>query len=544
MNKQHGYDHVTGEWNDSLTGVYLWSSVNTREATPDVMTPFTWSSMRFGFSQTMMLPGHMPVGNICGRIYNNASVGLTVMRVFGRGNKAFNATSKELYGIDPQEAQDWDVQLIPTGVRDKLGVLGNTVQFLIKARQALRKADGFLKMNTGWCDSQGRISQGLEKAELVRWYEGDLLPHLTLGFWCMVGSTVAQSNLISRLRADLRTFASPEDTIALMSNVSTDDEVLASLGVVAGLDLLRRGQISRETYLGNYGHRGPHEIELSVPRPYEDPSWIDQQLAMLELSPGDVDSLLQAQRERFRAAKERLHKQVPQNIRRLEKVFTEAARLTRLREAVRSEVIRSLGIMRAYALRAGALTGFGDEIFFLESPEIHQLLQGQNQVADCIPVRNAAHARLVALPEFPTLIMGTFDPYEWAADPLRRSDLYDPAGRIQKRFGREIKGLAGSPGCVEGRVRILNGPEEGGLLQAGEILVATTTNVGWTPIFPRAVAVVTDVGAPLSHAAIVARELGIPAVVGCFNATSELRNGDIVRVDGGEGTVTRIRRPS
>jgi len=83
----------------------------------------------------------------------------------------------------------------------------------------------------------------------------------------------------------------------------------------------------------------------------------------------------------------------------------------------------------------------------------------------------------------------------------------------------------------------VNSPEEGCQLQPGEILVAVTTNVGWTPIFPRAAAVVTDVGAPLSHAAIVARELGIPAVVGCGNATMLLKTGDRVRVDGGAGTV-------
>jgi pyruvate,water dikinase len=83
----------------------------------------------------------------------------------------------------------------------------------------------------------------------------------------------------------------------------------------------------------------------------------------------------------------------------------------------------------------------------------------------------------------------------------------------------------------------LDSPEESSQFQEGEILVAVSTNVGWTPLFLRAVAVVTDVGAPLSHAAIVARELGIPAVVGCGDATMRLRTGDRVRVDGGEGVV-------
>ena len=86
-------------------------------------------------------------------------------------------------------------------------------------------------------------------------------------------------------------------------------------------------------------------------------------------------------------------------------------------------------------------------------------------------------------------------------------------------------------------MRIIHSPEEGDQLQPGEILVTATTNVGWTPLFPRLAAVVTDVGAPLSHAAIVARELGIPAVVGCFNATSVLKTGDRVRVDGARGIV-------
>jgi pyruvate,water dikinase len=67
--------------------------------------------------------------------------------------------------------------------------------------------------------------------------------------------------------------------------------------------------------------------------------------------------------------------------------------------------------------------------------------------------------------------------------------------------------------------------------------VASTTNVGWTPLFPRAAAIITDIGAPLSHAAIVARELGIPAVLGCGNATTRLKTGDRVLVDGGQGVV-------
>ena len=90
-------------------------------------------------------------------------------------------------------------------------------------------------------------------------------------------------------------------------------------------------------------------------------------------------------------------------------------------------------------------------------------------------------------------------------------------------------------------MRCLKSPEEGHSFRQGEVLVAVQTDIAWTLIFPRAAAVVTDVGAPLSHAAIVARELGIPAVVGCGDATARLKTGDRVRVDGGAGTVTLMR---
>jgi phosphoenolpyruvate synthase/pyruvate phosphate dikinase len=104
-----------------------------------------------------------------------------------------------------------------------------------------------------------------------------------------------------------------------------------------------------------------------------------------------------------------------------------------------------------------------------------------------------------------------------------------------------IVGLPGVTGIVEGRVRVIAKVEDADQLQDGEILVTTVTNVGWTPMFPRAAAVVTDVGAPLTHAAIVAKELGIPAVVGCGNATMRLHTGDLVRVNGGQGTVEILR---
>jgi pyruvate,water dikinase len=150
--------------------------------------------------------------------------------------------------------------------------------------------------------------------------------------------------------------------------------------------------------------------------------------------------------------------------------------------------------------------------------------------------RSAAYERYAALPPYPSVIRGRFDPFAWAADPDRRGHLFDASAAPAAPDGA-VSGFPGASGVVEGTVRVLRSVDEGEQLRPGEILVTTVTNIGWTPLFPRAAAVVTDVGAPLSHAAIVARELGIPAVVGCGNATSVLRTGHRVRVDGSRGTV-------
>ena len=100
-----------------------------------------------------------------------------------------------------------------------------------------------------------------------------------------------------------------------------------------------------------------------------------------------------------------------------------------------------------------------------------------------------------------------------------------------------VAGSPASPGRATGVVRVIRGPSEFDELQPGEILVAPLTAPAWTPLFLRAAAVVTDVGGAAAHASIIAREYGIPAVVGCGDATARLRTGMRVSVDGSTGNV-------
>jgi pyruvate,water dikinase len=100
-----------------------------------------------------------------------------------------------------------------------------------------------------------------------------------------------------------------------------------------------------------------------------------------------------------------------------------------------------------------------------------------------------------------------------------------------------VSGVPASPGRASGSVRVVHGPEQFDEFQAGEILVAPLTAPAWTPLFTRAAGVVTDVGSAAAHASIIAREYGIPAVVGCGDATARLRTGMRVTVDGTAGNV-------
>lgn len=108
----------------------------------------------------------------------------------------------------------------------------------------------------------------------------------------------------------------------------------------------------------------------------------------------------------------------------------------------------------------------------------------------------------------------------------------------QRQHGDVIKGVGASSGRVTAPARVLSGPRDFGRMEPGDVLVARITTPAWTPLFAMASAIVTDVGGPLSHSSIVAREYGIPAVLGTGAATQRLATGQQVTVDGDAGTVT------
>jgi rifampicin phosphotransferase len=175
-----------------------------------------------------------------------------------------------------------------------------------------------------------------------------------------------------------------------------------------------------------------------------------------------------------------------------------------------------------------------DDIFWLIQEEVMntatRLDAGQSveSLVEKIPGRKAEHqAALHANPPMalPQMKIFSFD----------LMSLKDKRGRRNR--GDVIKGVAASPGKASGVARILHGPEDFSQMKPGDVLVAPITTPAWTPLFAMASAIVTDVGGPLSHGSIVAREYGIPAVLGTGVATRRIHPGQTITVDGNSGTV-------
>ena len=524
-------------WNDSRSGDFLWTNTNVGEAIPDVMTLITWSMVQVFLTDAMAtasIPPYVGYGRIGGRIYLNVSVMRTLSSAVGVNEERYRTLTEEVFGRLPD-----DLEIPPVNVHRLeviRAVLPMGLHVLREARRDVKLLDAYLTAHPALCDHRrAEIAAVARPLALADLWTKVLSPEFHRVSWMLSAATRSSGASFITTRMRLQRLVGDAAANALTAGLGAQAGQLASLGLLDGLDQLAAGEIDRDIFNRRYGHRGPHEFELSVPRPGEDSMWVDRQLAERAETATSYRDLLAAQEQKRNEAWAELEQRHPVQATMLHRQLRGWAKISRDRERARSEVIRYFWVLRAYALRAGELSGLGDDIFFLDKIEIVRVLNGETISPRLIKQRRSAYQAYSALPPYPALIRGTFNPYAWAADPNRRSDVFIE-GSVNEADAA-VRGFPGSAGVVEGRVRVLNDAADSSALVPGEVLVTMITNVGWTPLFPRAAAVITDVGAPLSHAAIVARELGIPAVVGCGNATMRLKTGDLVRVNGTAGTV-------
>jgi len=227
----------------------------------------------------------------------------------------------------------------------------------------------------------------------------------------------------------------------------------------------------------------------------------------------------------------------PRRLRAFRRLLADAQHLVPLREEQVAELTIAWPVMRRAVWRIGeALASRGviaepDDVFFLTRDEVLSALGDGGPAAPVdVAARRATRERQARLA--PPLHVGRLHPMlEKMIDAMQGT-----LGAVPSETAI-VSGTPASPGRASGAARVIRGPEQFDELEPGEILVAPMTAPAWTPLFSRAAAVVTDVGSPASHASVIAREYGIPAVVGCGDATARLRTGLRVTVNGSTGNV-------
>jgi len=291
-------------------------------------------------------------------------------------------------------------------------------------------------------------------------------------------------------------------------------------------------------FLRTYGQRGVAEIDLGLPRWSEDPAYLLGILSnYLQLTNPDVAPDVQFQRGAQEA-----EARVVELTRRARKrgwlrgklvhfCLKRIRDLSGLREAPKYTIVLLLAEVRRFLLpigeelmRAERLESAGD-IFFLTLTEAHEALAGKDMRA-LVLERHMSYKRELGRRHIPRILL---------------SDGTEPEAVAQIVAGATIdeilKGTPASAGMVTATARVILDPV-GARLEPGEILVAPSTDPGWTPLFLTASGLVMEMGGPMSHGAVVAREYGIPAVVGVPGAIERITTGQQITVDGSQGTIT------
>lgn len=557
----------------------VWSSANVGEALPGVATPLTWSVAgaysETGFRRAFATLGcrvsrsSRLVGNVAGRFYLNLS---QFMRIAAQVPWLDPRTLVELgggHGGDDLAAQVSDVsrrgfylRLPITAARlaeEQLRIDDVVMRFE-------REAERFVRTHAS-LDLEilpdAALAKRLVAVQDLLAETGDVMltcassslgTHLVLERILGRVAPIGGGRLAQTLVRGIRDLESARPGIAIMQVarlVADDADLRAAIeaGAITSLDEIGEGPAKRALvrFLDLYGDRAVREVELSTPRWREDLETV-LGLVRVALRSGskDVEAQIARARESAVAEMARLRPRlgiVEQSL--VRHLVARAQKAARLRERMRAWVTRVLGMLRAVALAVNArllrlcpeLVALDrapvsaaappiESVFFLTIEEILDTLSQTR--ADFVPLvraRRAEYARDLARPDPPATFTG-----------------FPPPVVLPPAAGPAIEGTAASPGVVEGPARVLRSIDAMDELEPGEILVVHSTDVGWTPLFLVAAGVVTELGGPLSHAAIVAREFGVPSVVNAAGATVVLRTGDRVRVDGDRGRVEKLER--
>lgn len=516
--------------NGSRAGEYLLTKTNVGEIFMKPLTPMTYSALE-KINHFLGLPGWLDA--VEGQAYMNISVMCSMLVAMGmKREKAYKAI-KDLAGNIPAGVTvpvfPFDGRKFRRGLK-KVFFGDKTGMRKMSRKEKLQMVEDIPSI----CRSMiGEIRALPSNEALDNYWSSVVIPRLKEGLSAVMASCGAKMIPLFRTRQKLTSMLGEEMANRLCGGCLG---ILDSMKPVLYLEDLIAGKIDEDEYMSVCGHRSVNEMELGEPRPYETEGYAANAVAGYESLGINAHEMLRKSNEDYKAALAELTGRKAAKVKRMLVTFAEA---NRFREDIRSKGVWIFCVLREFLLRAGAVNGIGPDIFMLSIDEAFALIKGDAAALKFIPARRENYERYLSYPPLPGVIRGRFDIGLWMADPAGRNDYYSP-DMEHENADSSVSGFPGAAGKVRGTVRVIPDVRDIDSFRPGEVLVTCATNVGWTPVFPKAAAIVTDIGAPLSHAAIVAREFGIPAVVGCGNATTVLKTGDLVEVNGSAGSVTLI----
>ncbi|AHM57753.1 ABC-2 family transporter protein Pps (plasmid) [Peptoclostridium acidaminophilum DSM 3953] len=292
-----------------------------------------------------------------------------------------------------------------------------------------------------------------------------------------------------------------------------------------------------KTMLRKFGHRGNLELDLGTERWRENPKFLidrvkqymkdrayEKNISEITSKAKEADELIE---EIYEAAKAKRGKRYAVRLKKMMQTYRTAAGM---REYPKFNIVQGLDVARQMLLEVGVhMKNEGvleneNDIFYLHRDEILNACERKAQL-DVKALINSAkdnYEKEMKRNCIPRFVLNTGETYY--------------SGKVLSDKGNVLQGIPLSSGVYEGRIRIVTDPNDSNLLE-GEVMVAESTNPAWTPLFMTAKALIMEYGGPLSHGGIVAREYGIPAVVGISMQNKLLRNGQLVRVNGNTGHV-------
>ncbi len=555
------------------TDNFIWTNANTGEVLPDVTTPVTWSVARVFikeiFRQILTLTG-IELGNteiiklIGGRIYFNLNVVTGIFKsIPGLKDREFSDVlggmqGKKIEGLPeilPEDIVTFKIN--PWKILFRLPAL--LLWFIVNPPSKgfsfidkLRKDTDLLmeKDLSSMTDEElfGHFHNIMEKfhelAQLVSCAGSGMSYFNILNKICRLWLSDSDSSISNSLMSgmgNMESALSGLDLWKLSLSGSEHEEVKNILMSEHNFDeterLLKKIPQGREflskwnNFMKNHGHHTRGEIELYNKRWAEEPDCIlDRIRFFIEQKDNcnTIDEYEKRAKERdFLVEKIRKKFKNPLKKYIFNHVLLQASSGLIFRENIKSEAVKRIFLCRLILLEGGRrFHGKGimekdDDIFFLELREIEDLFKDINNREEIIRERRYDYEKNLKITP-PPVIKGNFNCF--VSEDINCSD-------------EILTGIAVSPGVVTGHARVILNSDRDEKILPGEILVAPFTDPGWTPYFISASAIVMDMGGMLSHGSIVARELAIPAVVNVGPATKIIKTGQLIRVDGNNGTV-------